>query len=107
MLTTSAILHVRHRAGRRLRRSADQRRRPSRLHDDAIDAGRIGRPKNRAEVVRILDAVEHHDQRRPDAPRTRSSTLYSRGVVDVGDDALMDAAARLRDEHVGGDALRT
>ena len=55
---------MRHRAGRRLRRRAVERRGVPRLPDDAIGAGRIDRPEDRADIVRILDAVEHDDQRR-------------------------------------------
>ena len=64
MFTTVGDPHVRDRAGRRLRRRAVERRRVTRLPDDAVRAGRVDRPQNRADVVRILDAVEHDDQRR-------------------------------------------
>jgi hypothetical protein len=34
----------------------------ARLTDDAVSAGRVARAKNRAEVVRVFDAIQHHDQ---------------------------------------------
>ena len=73
MFTTCAILTCAHRAGRRLGRGAAERRRPPALHHDAVDAGGVGRPQDRAEVVRILDAVEHDDQRGP--PRAAHQIL--------------------------------
>ena len=90
-------LHVRHRAGRRLRRRAVERRRVPRLPHDAVGAGRIDGPQDRADVVRILDAVEHDDQRR--AGRRLDQI---RDVVRVArprtsrDHALVHAAARSR-----------
>ena len=65
MLTTSAILHVGNGARRCLGRHAVAAPRDRRLWiDDAVDARRIGGPQDRSEVVRILDAVEHDDERR-------------------------------------------
>ena len=75
-------LHVRDGAGRRLRRRAVERRRVPRLPDDAVGAGRVDRPQNRADVVRILDAVEHDDAAaRPSRRATRSSTLKRAGLL--------------------------
>ena len=56
--------HVMHGAGRCLGRRAVERRRPPRLPDDAGRAGGVDRAQDRADVLRILDAVEHDDQRR-------------------------------------------
>ena len=64
MFTSVAIAHVRHRAGRRLRRNAVERRGVPRLPHDTVRARRIDRPQDRPDVVRILDAVEHDDERR-------------------------------------------
>ena len=105
MFTTSAILTCDDRAGRRLGRRAAERRRVPRLADDAVGAGRIDRPQDRADVVRILDAVEHDDAAaRPRAGSTRSSTLNVSVVAHVGDDALMHAAARRAIEIAGAHA---
>ena len=57
-------------------------------------AGRIGGSKDRAEVVRILDAVEHDDQRRTSGAAHQFVEAVIGGVVDVSDDSLMHAAAR-------------
>ena len=51
-------------ARRRLGDGAVERRGVPRLPDDAVRAGGIDGAQNRADVVRILDAVEHDDQRR-------------------------------------------
>jgi hypothetical protein len=54
------------------------RRRDAALDHHPVDAGRIRRPQDRAEVVRILDAVEHHHERADSgAASTISRTLYS------------------------------
>ena len=42
---------------------AERRRMPG-LTNHAVRAGRVDAAKDRAEVVRILDAVEHDEQRR-------------------------------------------
>ena len=59
------------------------------LDDHAVDAGRVGRPKDRAEVVRILDAVEHDDERRP------------RGAAHQVVDAVVRGARRRRRRRPG------
>ena len=61
--------HVVDRAGRRLGRRAVERRGMPRLPHHAIGARRIHRSENRADVLRILDAVEHHEQARALAPQ--------------------------------------
>ncbi len=95
MLTTVAIRTLRDRARRRLRRGAVERRGVALLTHDAVRAGRVDRPQDRADVLRILDAVEHDEERR--AGRRRRDEIADRVVarrVDVGDHALMHAAAR-------------
>ena len=64
MLTTVAIRTMRDRAGRRLRGDAVERRRMPLLADDAVPPAASTRAQDRADVVRILDAVEHDEQRR-------------------------------------------
>jgi hypothetical protein len=67
----------------------------SRLPDHAVHAGRIGRPENRADVMRILDAIEHHDERRP--RRCRRDDLLDAVLLrrlELGDDSLVHAATR-------------
>ena len=56
--------HVRHGARRRFRGDAVERRRMPRLPHDAVRTRRIDGPQDGADVVRILDAVEHDEQRR-------------------------------------------
>ena len=73
MFTSVAIAHVRHRPGRRLRGNTVERRGMTRLPHDAVRAGRVDRPQDRAHVVRIFDAVEHDDQRRRRRGRARRS----------------------------------
>ena len=65
MLTTVAIAHVRD-ARRRTPCAAtpSSARGMARLPHDAVRAGRVDGPQDRADVVRILDAVEHDEQRR-------------------------------------------
>ena len=61
---------------------------------DAVGAGGVDRPQDRADVVRILDAVEDDDQRRP--VRAAQSDLRRRASAassHLGHDALMHAAA--------------
>ncbi len=69
----------------------------ARLADHAVHAGRIRRPEDGADVVRILDAVEHDEQRRR---RTgRGDQILDRVVArrrDLRDDVLMHSAARDR-----------
>ena len=66
-----------------------------RLPDDAIAAGGIDRAQDRSDVVRILDAVEHDDERRPRrADHQILDAEVRRGILHVGDDALVHAAAR-------------
>ena len=64
MLTTVAIAHVRERPGRRLADHAVERRGVPRLPDDAVRTRPHRRPQDRADVVRILDAVEDDEERR-------------------------------------------
>ena len=66
-----------------------------RLPHDAVGARRIDRPQNRADIVRILDPVEHDDERRALRARsTRSATSMRVGSAQLGDHALVHAAAR-------------
>ena len=58
-------------AGRRLHGRGRQRRGVVLRHDDGIDAGRVRGAQARAEVARVLDAVEHEQPQRPAALRRR------------------------------------
>ena len=77
MFTSVAIRTCATAPGRRLGGDAVERRGVARLPHDAVRAGGIDGPQDRADVVRILDAVEHDDQRRRrrGAPSTSSATL--------------------------------
>ena len=93
--------HVRDRAGRRLGRRAVERRRMPRLPDDARRARRIDRAQDRADVVRILDTVEHDEQAAAPAAAAPSSKIAARRAArcetlacHVGDHPLVHAAAR-------------
>ena len=95
MFTTVGDLHVLHGAGRRLAAAPSSGRRMPRLPDDAVAPGRIDGSQDRADIVRILDAVEDHDQGRA---RGRRHELFERvGGLDsqVGHHALMHASSRL------------
>ena len=79
-----------------------------RLPHDAVGAGRVDRPQNRADVVRILDAVEHDDERR--ARRAGDQILdarRARALRDVGDDALMRRRRRAARSSSAGATRRT
>lgn len=58
-------LHVRHRARGSLCGGPAQRRGAPRLKDYSIDASRVGRPQDGAEVMGIFDAIQHDDQSGP------------------------------------------
>ena len=64
MLTTSAIFTCDTAPADAFAAAPSSARRVPRLPDDAVGAGGVDRPQDRADVVRILDAVEHDDQRR-------------------------------------------
>ena len=87
--------HVRESTSRRLRGRTTQRRRSPRLKHHAINTGRIGCSQDRADIVRILDAIEHDDERSPvrAAHQLRDAVLGA--FLDVGNDSLMNTAARL------------
>ena len=84
----------RDRARRRLRRRAAERRRMPRLPHHAVRPRRVGRPQNRAEVVRILDPIEHDDQRRAFRLHDEIFDAEAGGVAHLGRNALVHAAAR-------------
>ena len=94
MFTTSATRHVGDGAGRRLGRGPVEARRVPRLPNHAVDAGRVGRAENRAHVVRVLDAVEHDNQRRRRGPGHEVVDAVRRRLAHLGHDALVHAAAR-------------
>ena len=66
-------------------------------HDDGIDAGRVRRAQARAEVARILDAVEHEQPQRPAALDDEGLEVADRELGrrrNLDDDALVHAAVR-------------
>src|SRR4030095_14740689 len=73
---------------------AVQLRGVARLPDNPVAPCRIDRPQNRPDVVRILDLIEHDDERR--ARRLPDEILDAQvhAVVHVGDDTLMRATLR-------------
>ena len=86
--------HVRHGAGRRLRGRAVEPRRVARLTDDAVSARRIDRAQDRADIVGILDLIEHDEERRAARPGDQILDAERRLIAHVGDDALVAAAVR-------------
>ena len=64
MFTTSAICTCDTAPADALAAAPPSARRPARLHDHAVGPGRVHRPQNRTDVVRVFDAVEHDEQRR-------------------------------------------
>ncbi len=64
----------------------------ARLPHDAVDAGRVSRPQDRADVVRIFDAVEYDDEGRGSGARDEILNAECARVARVGDDALVHAA---------------
>ena len=113
MFTTSAIFTCDTAPADAFAAAPSERRRMPRLPHDAVGAGRIDRPQDRADIVRILDAVEHDDERRSAAARIEQilDARALRVAAHVGDDALMHAAARGAIELAGRhapnrDALR-
>jgi hypothetical protein len=93
-------LRVRGRASRRLRDDARDGRRAIFRDDDAIGTERVRGADDRAEVHRILNAIEHDDQARATVHLRRSEDLLERRVVELphlGDDALVN---RLRSHAI-------
>jgi hypothetical protein len=80
-------------SGRRLGSSTTERRRSATLHDHPVGSGSICRPQDRPEVVRVFDAVEYNEQRRPLGTANQLLDIVPRHVVNDGDDALMYTAA--------------
>jgi hypothetical protein len=95
--------HVVDGAGRGLGRRSFERRRAAGLPDHAAPAARIHRAKNGADVLRILDFVEHHDQRRPLVRRREVFERRFGSPFDLGHDPLMRAAFRCPIELVARD----
>ena len=69
----------------------------ARLTDDAVCARRVGAAKNRAEVVRILDTVEHDDEGGRRRLRIGNQFIkFERApLANVGNHTLMRRSARL------------
>ena len=78
----------------------------TRLSHDTVATGRIDGAKNRADVVRILDAVEHDEQRCGGSGRfdNVAQRVVAR-IVDLGDDPLMHTATRQALDHLRAGAL--
>ena len=78
-----------------LKRSGPRRRR-----DDGVDAGAIGAAQDRAEVARLLDALDHDDERIVRQAQRRRAP--SDGIADDGDEAFGALAEReLREDRLG------
>ncbi len=60
----------------------------------AVGAGRLARAQDRAQVARVLDPVERHQQRRVAQAAEQVLDLEQRLLRDDGDDALVRHAAR-------------
>ena len=71
------------------------------LAHDAVGARGVDASQDRADVVRILDAVEHDDERRPGRPGHEIGDADRCGFRQVRGDALVHAAAR-RAIELGG-----
>src|SRR6188474_652657 len=99
-------LHVRNGAGGRFGHGATKCRRPAVLNDYSVDTGSVGSPENCADVLWILDAVEDHEQRRTAGTKNQLlDTVINGRVLDVGNDALMDAAFRQSMKEIRFDVL--
>jgi hypothetical protein len=89
MFTTSAIFTWDTAPADAFRRCAVEPRGMTRLADHPVRAGRIDRPEDRAEVLRVLDPVEHHDQRRSLCRDHQVLDAEGRGLLHLGDHALV------------------
>jgi hypothetical protein len=59
-----------------------------------MGAGRVGRPQDRADVVRILDTVENDNQRRTRGFANQISNRIQWGIPQLGHRPLMRTPAR-------------
>ena len=66
-------------SGRGLDADGRERRLPMGREDDAVDAGRLGAPQERPDVLRILERVEGEDERRLATLDGASEDLVERG----------------------------
>ena len=105
MFTTSAIFTCDTAPADAFAAAPSSARRVPRLPHDAVAARRIDRPQDRADVVRILDAVEHDDQRRRLRADHQILDAVARRVRDVGDHALVPLPPRQPIELVAADPL--
>jgi hypothetical protein len=101
MLTTSAILTCETGSGRGFGCRAVERRRAARLPDYAVCPSRVSRPQNRADIVRILDAVEHDDQRYIAGAANQIAHIVAIDRHDFRGDPLMNAASVQSIEFAG------
>jgi hypothetical protein len=74
----------------------------ARLTDDAVRARGVDGPDDRADVVRIFNAVEHDDERRPFRTGNEILDVQPVHAAQIGDHALMGAPAGKAIEFVGG-----
>jgi hypothetical protein len=79
---------------------AVERRGPPLLHYDAMRARGIDRAQDRANVVRILDPVEHDDERGALGVSYQFLDTPRRDVLDLRHDTLVHAATRVPIQHV-------
>src|SRR5579863_4155298 len=84
--------HVTHGASRRFHRGAIERRRVAGLPYDARPAHRINRSDNRTDILGILDAIEHDDERRTGGLANQLLDRVGRKGLHLRRHALMDAA---------------
>ena len=62
------------------------------MNDHTVHAGGIRRSQNGTKILRILDTVEYHDERRGSGPTYEFLDTARRHIDHFGDDPLMDTA---------------
>src|SRR4051812_6009046 len=78
----------------------------TRLSHDTVGTGRIDGAKNGANVVRILDAVEHDEQRCGGSGRfDEGAQRVVARIIDLRDDPPVHTATRQPLDHLPPDAL--
>ena len=75
-------------------RRRGERRRVVARHDDAVGAARLGAARDGADVLRILDAVEHDEQRRRSHLVEQVVQRERRARVEIPGDALVVLGVR-------------
>ena len=78
----------------------------SRLADDAVGAGGVDGPQNRADVVRILDPIDYDDERGPVSGGDQILDAEALGLLHLRNHALMAMPGTAREtiELIGADA---